>query len=31
MQYLLTPELEIFVGIVHWHQSQEREKKNKKK
>jgi hypothetical protein len=25
------PELEIFVGIVHWRKSQEHDRKNKKK
>jgi len=30
VRYLPTPELEIFVGIVHWRQSQEHERKNKK-
>jgi len=30
VQYLPTPELKIFVGIVHWRQSQEHERKNKK-
>jgi hypothetical protein len=30
VQYLPTPELEIFVGIDHWRQSQEHERNNKK-
>jgi hypothetical protein len=30
VQYLPTPELEIFVGNVHWRQSQEHDRKNKK-
>jgi hypothetical protein len=30
VRYLPTPELEIFAGIVHWRQSQEHERKNKK-
>jgi hypothetical protein len=30
VRYLPTPELEIFVGIVHWRKSQEHERKNKK-
>jgi hypothetical protein len=30
VRYLPTPELEIFVGIVRWRQSQEHERKNKK-
>jgi hypothetical protein len=31
VRYLATPELEIFIGIVHWRQSQEHERKNKKR
>jgi hypothetical protein len=30
VRYLPTPELEIFVRIVRWRQSQEHERKNKK-
>jgi hypothetical protein len=30
VRYLPTPELEIFIGIVHWRQSQEHERKDKK-
>jgi hypothetical protein len=29
-RYLPTPKLKIFVGIVHWQQSQEHEKKDRK-
>jgi hypothetical protein len=31
VRYLPTPELKIFIGIVHWRQSQEYERKNKKR